>query len=99
MVTVHKLLWDNYFWITVTSGRSRCGKPRGTPRELIQVRKKGSFQKSPFSRDSREFRDSKDFREPQTVEKKGESDHFVEILENLEILEFLEIPPVKRPLL
>ena len=34
-----------------------------------QVRKKrsfgkGSFQKSPFSRDSREFRDSRDFREP-----------------------------------
>ena len=26
-------------------------------------RKKGSFQKSPFSRDSREFRDSRDFRE------------------------------------
>ena len=25
---------------------------------------KGSFQKSPFSRDSREFRDSRDFREP-----------------------------------
>ena len=25
---------------------------------------KGSFQKRPFSRDSREFRDSRDFREP-----------------------------------
>ena len=25
---------------------------------------KGSFQKSPFSRDSREFRDSRDFGEP-----------------------------------
>ena len=25
---------------------------------------KGSFQKSPFSRDSREFRDSRDYREP-----------------------------------
>ena len=35
---------------------------------------------------------------PQTVENKGESDHFQEILENLEILEILEIPPVKRPL-
>ena len=34
---------------------------------------------------------------PQTVENKGESDHFLEILENLEILEILEIPPVKRP--
>ena len=50
---------------------------------------KGSFQKSPFSRDSREFRDSRDFREPQTVENKRESDHFLEILENLETLEIL----------
>ena len=55
---------------------------------------KGSFQKSPFSRDSRECRAS--CREPQTVENKGESD--IEILENLEILEILEISPVKRPL-
>ena len=51
---------------------------------------KGSFQKSPFSRDSRDFRES---REPQTVENKGESDHFLEVLENLEILE----TPVKDP--
>ena len=56
---------------------------------------KGSFQKNPFSRDSREFRDS---REPQTVENKGEADYFLEILENPEILEIPEIPPVKRPL-
>ena len=38
---------------------------------------------------------------PQTAEKKGESNHFLEILEsweNLEILENLEIPPVDRPL-
>ena len=35
---------------------------------------------------------------PQTVENKGDSDHFLEILENLEIVEILEIPPVKRPL-
>ena len=33
---------------------------------------------------------------PQTVENKGECDHPLEILENLEIL---EIPPVKGPLL
>ena len=52
---------------------------------------KGSFQKSRFSRDSREFRDSRvsgvaDFmvlpileflESPQTVEKKGDSDHFL----------------------
>ena len=57
---------------------------------------KGSFQKSPFSRDSREFRDSRVSREiSQTVENKGEPDHF---LENLEILEILEIPPAQRPL-
>ena len=30
-------------------------------------------------------------------EKRAESDHFLEILENLEILDS-EIPPVKRPL-
>ena len=48
---------------------------------------KGSFQKSPFSRDSRVSRDS---REPQTVENKGDSDHFLEILEIFEILENLE---------
>ena len=37
---------------------------------------------------------------PQTVEKQGESDHILEILENLEIWEILEIPPVfcERPL-
>ena len=59
---------------------------------------KGSFQKSPFSRDFREVRDSRDFREPPDCGKKGEADHFLEILENLEMLEILEIPPVKRPL-
>ena len=29
---------------------------------------------------------------PQTLENKGDSDHFLEILENLEILEILELP-------
>ena len=41
---------------------------------------KGSFQKSQFSRDSREFR-SKILENPQTLENKGESDHFLEILD------------------
>ena len=60
---------------------------------------KGSFQKNPVSRGSREFRDSRDFREPPDCgENKGESDHTLETLENLEILEILEIPPAKRPL-
>ena len=36
---------------------------------------------------------------PQTVENNVESDHFLEILENLDILGLLENPPVKRPLL
>ena len=58
---------------------------------------KGSFQKSPFSRDSRDSREFRDSREPPpvpgTVESKGESDHLLEILDNLEILENLEIPP------
>ena len=60
---------------------------------------KGSFLKSPFSRDSREFRlEILEFLEnSQTVEKKGDSDHFLEILENLDILPILEISPVKRP--
>ena len=40
---------------------------------------KGSFQKSPCSR---EFRDSRDPREPPVCGKKGQSDHFLEILEN-----------------
>ena len=36
---------------------------------------------------------------PQTVQNKGESDHFLlEILDNLEVLEILEIPPVESPL-
>ena len=59
---------------------------------------KGSFQKSPFSRDSRELEIFEILENPQTVENKGESDHFLEILENSEILEILEIPPAKRPL-
>ena len=59
---------------------------------------KGSFQKSPFSRDSREVRDSRVLREPLDCGRQGKSDHFLEILENFGILEILEIPPVKRPL-
>ena len=42
---------------------------------------KGSFQKSPFARDSGEFRDSRDSREPPDYGKKRESDHFLEIQE------------------
>ena len=34
----------------------------------------------------------------ESLESKGQSDHFLEILENLDILELLEIPEAKRPL-
>ena len=45
---------------------------------------KGSLQKGPFSRDSTEFRDPLEILESsQRVENKGESDHSLEILENL----------------
>ena len=56
---------------------------------------KESFQKSLFSR---EFRDSRVSREPPNCGKKWDSDHFLEILENMEILKILEIAPAKRPL-
>ena len=61
---------------------------------------KGSFQKNPFSRDSKEFRESRDSRELPDCGKqspccKGEPDLVLELLENLEIL---EIPPAQRPL-
>ena len=52
---------------------------------------KGSFQKSPFLEILREILDLEN---PQTVDNKGESDHFLKILE---ILEILEIRPVKDP--
>ena len=46
------------FWTTVFSHDAFFGIGK---RGLLE---KGSFQKSPFSRDSREFRDSRDSREP-----------------------------------
>ena len=55
--------------------------PKNVGFEKRGLLEKGSFQKSPFSRDSREFRDSRDLENPQTVENKGESDNFLEILE------------------
>ena len=45
-----------------------------------------------------EFRDSRDSREPQILENIRKSDHVLEMPENLEKLEILEIPPVKRPI-
>ena len=35
---------------------------------------------------------------PQTVKKKEDSEHSLEILETLEVFEILEIPSAKRPL-
>ena len=54
--------------------------------------KRGLFRKVHFL-EILEFQEN-----PQTAEKKGDSDHFPEIVENLEILEILDISPVKRPL-
>ena len=47
---------------------------------------KGSFQKSPFSRDLENFEILEILENSQTVANKGEPDHFLEILENLETL-------------
>ena len=55
---------------------------------------KGSFQKSPFSKDLENLEILEILENPQTVEIEGESDHFLEIQENLESVEILEIPPV-----
>ena len=61
----------------------------------VRVFKGGPFQKSPFSRDSRELRDSG----AQTGENKGDSNSFLDIPENLEILvEILDTPTMQRPL-
>ena len=43
---------------------------------------KGSFQKNPCPRDSRESRDSRDIREPPDSWNKGESDHFFSVTKN-----------------
>ena len=62
---------------------------------LIKSATTMSPQALPDNRNSREVKDSREFRESARLWKKGESDHF---LENLEILEMPEIPPAKRPL-
>ena len=61
---------------------------------------KGSCQKSPFPEilENLEIQNLEILDNPQTVENKGDSDHFLEVLEHLEILEILELPPVERPL-
>ena len=76
----------------------KCQQSLGQSAQLVshrlkpipRVRKTGSFQKSPFSRNSREFRDSRE-ENPQTLQSKREADHLLEILENLQIPEILEI--------
>ena len=66
----------------------------------LEFRKRGLLRKI----HSLEFRDSRHSRERQTLENKGVSDHFLEILENLEIFEILKTPfvmtlfPVPIPL-
>ena len=56
------------------------------------------FSESPLSRDSREFRDLEILENPQAVANKGECNHLLEVVGNLEILEIVESPVVKRPL-
>ena len=59
---------------------------------------KGASRKSLMSRDSRESKNSGDSSEiAQTVQNKRESDHSLEIQENLDSIR--EVPPVKRPFL
>ena len=83
------LSWRTMYFRVPSFAKSLLGFEK---RGLLE---KGSFHKSPFSRDSREFRDSRDFREPPDSGKnKGESDHFVEILEILR--EILEIPSSEK---
>ena len=66
--------------------------------------KKGSFGKEVFSEKSvfLEILENLAILEilenPQSVEHKGDSDHFLETLETLEILEILDISQAKRPL-
>ena len=59
---------------------------------------KGSFQKSPFLEILENLEILEFLENSLTVEKKGDSDHFLEILQILENLEILEISPAKRPL-
>ena len=61
---------------------------------------KGSFQKSPLSRDSREFRDSRVLENLQTVENKRDSDHFLDSREFRDFRDSREFPlfPLPRSL-
>ena len=61
-----------------------------------RVRKKGSFGKGVF-RKVQFLGILENSENPQTVENKGESDHFLEFFENLDNVEILETLPVKRP--
>ena len=73
--------------------------PRENPSKFIQQKSSNIFLQIAQGNHFLEILENLEILEllenSQTVENKGESDHF---LENLEILEILEIPPVKRPL-
>ena len=68
------------------------------PKLLSGKNKVGSSGKSIFRAILDSFENLETLENPQTVENKVES-ALLEILENVAILEILEIPPVKRPLL
>ena len=58
---------------------------------------RGSFLKNPFREFLAHLKILEILENFQIVENKGESGHLLEILENQEIIEILDIPPVKRP--
>ena len=62
-------------------------------RGLLEKGSFDSFQKSPFSRNFSDLRDSRDCGKQRRIRPSSRDS-----LENWEILEILEIPPVKRPL-
>ena len=90
-------------FIRVKSTPDTLKRYRDTPpisgSEKRGLLEKGSFQKSRFSRDSREFRDSRESRDSRDCGKTKENLTMFWRSRELEILEILEIPPVKIPLL
>ena len=81
-----------------TQHPTTCQKPPETDRSVGSFGKRGLLEKGSFQKTINflEILENLEIVEilenPQTLENKGESDHFLEILEILENLEILEIP-------
>ena len=76
-IFVAKVLWGTFSVPEIN------WNPLGRVRNLRGLLEKGSFQKSPFLLETLENLEILEFLEnPQPVEKKGDSDHFLETLEN-----------------